>query len=460
MAGRPLAQVWDRYVSVFRAGVQTEVSKETPLWDKPQDKARKLKSIPKGAVVHVKPVDAPRPVTFLEVVYCETSCGDPFEGWVRVTNLKKPATRPTGGQKFNMKPQDFPSLPLDTNLSYTAYIAALKGAVESRVELPTVVKTFLVELIEYCNSHSTGDRADLVTAYRNLTDSAYEATVGNIQKDFSELIAPICVLERGGPQLTRLGFSDLNKGNAQIFLPGAGNEPLIDFKIFDGNAREYPFSVKVLSNTTNVIKPQDLVAFMDANARDSFMQQYENKIEGKILRVMGNTRKGVAETSYEAIRLLAQQSAHASKFPSNILKAIPADASPSSMTDAHMQRYASVWADMSTRYYAKFNEDNQFNASNLGGSGKANARYNQVSLIMQLAIQKFSDDGHLQYREIVVDYLMNKVTYYKFRLTGNGMPEFKMENKAYNQLKPSDKFKLRAKSYKTSPVNDRVGIQP
>lgn len=460
MAGRPLVQVWDRYVSAFRAGVETSVSKDSPLWDAPKSSATKIVSIPKGALVHVKPVDAPQPVSFLEVVYCKNSCGSPYEGWVRVTNLKKPSGARPGGQRFNMKPQDFPALPLDAKLSYTAYVAALKHAIESRSNLPMAIKVYLVELVEYCETHTTSDRANLITAYQNLVASAYESSVANIQKDFSELMAPICVLERGGSQLARLGFVDLNKQNAQIFLPSAGNEPLIDFKIYDGNNREYNFSVKVMSSTTNVIKPQDLVSFMDANRKDAFMQEYEKKIEGKVLRVIGNTAKGVAESSYEAIRLLAQHSAFSSKFPGNILEAIPSNASPSSMTDAHMLQYSAVWADMSTRYYPNFNRDGQFKDTSLGASGKSNARYNQVSLIMQLAIQKLSDDGHLQYREIVVDYLMVKVTYYKFRISGNGMPEFKMENNAFNTLKPSDKFKLRAKSYKSSPVNDRVGIQP
>lgn len=458
MAGRKLEDVWDRYVSVFRNGVETEVKVNTPLWSDATG-SRKLKTIPKNSVIHIKPVDAPNPVTFLEVVWCETSCGDPHEGWVRITALKKPQTR-AGGTSFNMKPQDFPGFPLDKWIAYPAYLQALKTAIEVRIELPTVVKTFLVELVEYCDSHSTGDRADLVTAYRNLTDSSYDACIRNIQKDFSEMMAPICVLERGGSQMQRLGFPNLNKGNAMVFIPQAGNEPLIDFKMKDGDDREYPFSVKVLSNTTNVIKPQDLVEFMDSNRRDDFMVEYEKKLEAKVLRALGQTRKGVAETTYEAIRLLAQQSNLSSRFPSNILTAIPADCSSDNMTEAHMEQYSSVWSAMAATYYPQFNQQSQFTDARLGGSGKNKAKYNQVSLIMQLAVQKFSDDGILQYREIVVDYLMNKVTYYKFKLGGNGMPEFKMENKAYNQLRSTDRFKLRAKSYKTSPVNDRVGIQP
>ena len=144
MAGRKLEDVWDRYVSVFRNGVETEVKINAPLWADNRG-SRKLKTIPKNSVVHIKPVDAPTPVTFLEVVWCETSCGDPHEGWVRVTQLKKPQTR-AGGTSFNMKPQDFPGLPLDDWIAYPAYLQALKTAIEVRVELPTVVKTFLIEL--------------------------------------------------------------------------------------------------------------------------------------------------------------------------------------------------------------------------------------------------------------------------------------------------------------------------
>ena len=125
-----------------------------------------------------------------------------------------------------------------------------------------------------------------------------------------------------------------------------------------------------------------------------------------------------------------------------------------------MQQYANVWQDMAQRYYPIFNSEDHLNNVRYGGSSKNNARYNQVSLIMQLAIQSFSDSGVLTYRNIIVDYLMSKVSYYKFGIRSNGMPEFVVENNLFNNIGTNDSFKLRAKSYKSSPVNDRVGIQP
>jgi len=457
MSARPLNQVWSRYVSAFRRGVQTTSKENLILYDGSSRTAKKVGTIPKDAVIHVGPINAPSYISRIPVTYRQGN-NDPVQGWVKSLGIRKPSTG-SNRVSFSLKPQDFPNVG-GTRLSFSDYYDNIIGSINNRSDLPDVVKNYLIQLVEYCNTHSQGDRTDLVSAYSSLSDSAYSSCVNLIIKDFSELIAPICVLHRGQSNLERMGFSNLSSSNATIFVPTAGNYPLVDFIISDSSGREYPFSVKALSNTTNVIKPQDILEFVKDNSTDKFIKDFKKTIQGKVLEVLGETSKGVAQTSYETVRLLAEQSAYKNKFSPDILDAIPSNASSSNMDDAHMQQYANVWQDMAQRYYPIFNSEDHLNNVRYGGSSKNNARYNQVSLIMQLAIQSFSDSGVLTYRNIIVDYLMSKVSYYKFGIRSNGMPEFVVENNLFNNIGINDSFKLRAKSYKSSPVNDRVGIQP
>lgn len=283
-------------------------------------------------------------------------------------------------------------------------------------------------------------------------------SLNNIQKDFSELIAPICVLEHGQRDLANMGFAELNKSNAIVFVPTEGNYPLVDFIIEDDDGREYPFSVKVMSSTTNVIKPQDLMTFVDDNPNDPFMMQFKQTTEYEVLRRLGNESKGIAQTQYETIRYLAQTQPYRSELPANLSSLIPENPTPENFTDAIIDANMATWNSMYDRWIRgnpRFLSDPTLTAGRLG-------KYNQLSYLMAVAICKISQLGGsgLNYLELVRDFLMAQVSYYKFRIGPNGLPEFKMENKFHNDFTTDTKFVLRTKASKGSPLNDRIGVQP
>ena len=449
-----IQDVWPRYIPVFRDGHDGTVARATPIYDS-ESGSRKLGSIPKDADVHYLKGDFPQPPSRMEVLWYPNSRADePIRGWINLSAVKKPTMTRTG-VKVSMKPQDFPGIG-GVELAYSAYLDKIKEVVLAR-DMPIPLKNYLIQLIEYCDSHSSGDRADLIAAYRDFAASDAFDSLANIQKDFSELMAPICVLERGQRQLASLGFAELNKGNAIVFVPTAGNYPLIDFIIKDTSGREYPFSVKVLSKTTNVIKPQDLMEFVDDNPRDPFIVQFKRTPEYEVLRLLGQTDKGVAETSFETIKYLAQTQPFSSKLPSTLARVIPDNLDKQRFTDAVIDANREVWNEMYDEYYRE-------GRGQLDDAGliRKNGKYNQLSYLMQVAIAKISQDRSrgLNYLEIVRDFLMEQVAYYKFKINNNGMPEFKMENKFHNEFDANTKFVLRAKSSKGSPINDRLGVQP
>ena len=136
---------------------------------------------------------------------------------------------------------------------------------------------------------------------------------------------------------------------------------------------------------------------------------------------------------------------------------IPDNPDKQRFTDAVIDANREVWNEMYDEYYRE-------GRGQLDDAGliRKNGKYNQLSYLMQVTIAKISQDRSrgLNYLEIVRDFLMEQVAYYKFKINNNGMPEFKMENKFHNEFDANTKFVLRAKSSKGSPINDRLGVQP
>ena len=83
-----------------------------------------------------------------------------------------------------------------------------------------------------------------------------------------------------------------------------------------------------------------------------------------------------------------------------------------------------------------------------------------VSLTCQTALEKMTKGEKLwNYRDIIVDVVMNQVSFYKFKLN-KGDPEFFMSNNLYNDIPKNAQFYLRNKSSKSRPYRETVGVQP
>ena len=450
-----IQDVWGRYIPVFAAGHDGTVNRATPIYSS-ETSNQKLGNVPKDADVHYVAKRLNNPPSRMEVLwYPNSRAQDPIQGWISISAVKKPQAT-TRGVRVSMKPQDFPGIG-GTRMKYSAYLAKIREVVRDR-DIPIPLKNYLIQLIDYCDSHSGADRAELLQAYQLFANSDAFDSLNNIQKDFSELIAPICVLEHGQRELASMGFAELNKSNAIVFVPTEGNYPLVDFIIYDDDGREYPFSVKVMSSTTNVIKPQDLMTFVDDNPSDRFIMEFKQTVEYEVLRRLGDTTKGVAQTQYETIRYLAQTQPYRSQLPANLSSLIPENPTPENFTDATIDANMATWNSMYDRWIRgnpRFLSDPTLTAGRLG-------KYNQLSYLMAVAITKISQLGTngLNYLELVRDFLMAQVSYYKFRIGPNGLPEFKMENKFHNDFTTDTKFVLRTKASKGSPLNDRIGVQP
>ena len=278
--------------------------------------------------------------------------------------------------------------------------------------------------------------------------------MNNVEKDFSEITAPLCVLERGAADLDKLGYGRLNKKNAQVFLPAAGNEPLIDFVIFDEENTSYPFSVKKISKTTNVVKPQDIISLINKKQidgkKDDWVEKYKKTIEFKILEVLAENK--VKDGSFLALELIAKDLKLKTKLPTEVVKNIDAMVKGGDPKESDVKAAQASWLKLAEMYY---NDAKDYWEAPKHSSGKVGI----ASLICQMMLRKISKDGGLVYREVIEHFVMKEVTYYKFA-TNKGMPVFYMENHLKNNLKPTDQYHLREKSSIGNPYRDKVGVQP
>ena len=440
---RTIKEAWDDYKRHYMKGFEILAKKDIPVYDG-ADSKKKVGTVAKGDGVHVKPIKGSSYQARIEVIYQNDKTG-----WISTPMLGKPRSA-TGKKKMpELKPQEF-DIPLDTKMSFETYYKKVLAAIEKRDDLQLVIKEYLKELTEFCMHHGATEKKELVKAYADLAASEYIDIMNNIEKDFSEITAPLCVLERGAAELDKLGYGKLTKKNAQVFLPGAGNEPLIDFMIYDDEDREYPFSVKKISKTTNVVKPQDIISLLDKKKTSKWVKDYKKTVEFKILEVLADNR--VKQGSFLALEVIAKDTTLKSKLPRNVVTNIDKMIKGGDPEESDVKAAQSWWLELADMYYT---DAKDYWEAPKHSSGKVGI----ASLICQMALRKISKEGALVYRNVIQNFVMQEVTYYKFT-TNRGMPVFYMENHLKNNLKPNDEYYLREKSSIGNPYRDKVGVQP
>jgi hypothetical protein len=440
---RTIKEAWDDYKRHYMKGFEILAKKDIPVYDGAKS-TKKVGTVSKGSGVHVKPISGNSYQARIEVIYDNDKTG-----WISTPMLGKPRSA-TGKKKMpELKPQEF-DIPLDQKMSFETYYKKVLAAIEKRDDLQLVIKEYLKELTEFCMHHGATEKKELVKAYADLAASEYIDIMNNIEKDFSEITAPLCVLERGAAELDKLGYGKLTKKNAQVFLPGAGNEPLIDFMIYDDEDREYPFSVKKISKTTNVVKPQDIISLLDKKKNSKWVKDYKKTVEFKILEVLADNR--VKQGSFLALEVLAKDTTLKHKLPRNVVTNIDKMVKGGDPSETDVKAAQAWWLELADMYYTDAKD--YWNAPK-HSSGQVGI----ASLICQMALRKISKEGALVYRNVIQNFVMQEVTYYKFA-TNRGMPVFYMENHLKNNLKPNDEYYLREKSSIGNPYRDKVGVQP
>ena len=443
---RSIKEAWADYKRHYSAGFEVNAKADIAVYEAFKGR-RKVATIKKGSPVHVKPLTGENYVARIEVTYDGNK-----NGWITTTALGKPGATPTGRKKKScpMKPQDFDGI-AGVKLGFNAYYQKVLAAIQKRDDMPMVLKNYLTELTEYCMHHGPAERRELTEAYTELTKTEYITCMNDIEKDFSEITAPLCVLERGSSELVKLGFPELNKMTGSVFIPTAGNYALVDFMLYDQDDREYQFSVKKQGKTTNVVKPQDIINLLDESANTKWVKAYKRTFEFKLLKVLADN--GTRVGPFKALALCAGESTIRSHLPADVLNNIPKMIKDGDPSETDVEVAHELWWKLAEVYY---NEAIDYWTEPRHSSGIVGI----ASLICQIMLRKLSVDKKLiTFRNIIEEFVMREVVYYKFAAPG-GIPNFYMENHLKNNLKPGDEYYLREKSTIGNPYRDKVGVQP
>jgi len=443
---RTIKEAWNDYKRHYFSGFEVNAKKDIPVYDGSQSK-NKIATIKKGSPVHVKPLKGSDYVPRIEVIFD----GDK-SGWISTPMLGKPGATATGKKKKScpLKPQDFDGI-AGVKLGFSAYYKKVKEAIMKRNDLSMVLQKYLIELTDYCMHHGPVDRKELVDAYNELTQSEYIDCMNDIEKDFSEIIAPLCVLERGSGELEKLGFPDLNKNNGSVYIPVEGNYALVDFMLYDDQDRQYQFSVKKISKTTNVVKPQDILDLLDKSKNAKWVNEYKKTFEYKLLKVLAEN--SVKKGAFLALQLCAKDPKISRELPSNVVRDVDMMVKDGEPDETDVELVHDRWWSLAEVFY---NDAIDYWSEPKHSSGIVGI----AALICQIMLRRLSSEKKLiTFRSVIEEFVMREVVYYKFAAP-NGIPQFYMENHLKNNLKPTDNYYLREKSSIGNPYRDKVGVQP
>jgi len=221
--------------------------------------------------------------------------------------------------------------------------------------------------------------------------------------------------------------------------------------LYDKDDREYQFSVKKISKTTNVVKPQDIIGLLDKSPNAKWVKEYKKSFEFKLLKVLADN--GVRIGSFKALELCCQDPNIRSHIPPTVVNNVQKMVKDGDPNETDVEVVHDMWWSLAEVFY---NDAIDYWTAPKHSSGIVGI----ASLICQIMLRKLSADKKLiTFRSVIEEFVMREVVYYKFAAPG-GIPNFYMENHLKNNLKPNDNYYLREKSSIGNPYRDKVGVQP
>lgn len=340
-----------------------------------------------------------------------------------------------------LKPQDFDGL-TGSDILISKLSEQIIAAIRKRKDLSMNLSSYLVKLTQYCASPNDTIKKDLKKLYTKVPAQDRAA----IKKDFSELLAAIIVknMSKALRDKLKLAFTTQSK----LFIPTAGNSPLVDFMVKSGTAVDN-YSVKMMGKTTNTVKAQDVLATV------SDQLKRKRPKETKIL-------KCVAENDAKLGPILALESVidempgiKSGKMRSKFAELVKSK----TISNDELAKSPEDWWS----FFEPVIDNNYANGkATLSKAWKRGYHYDALTVLAQYAVADHTKD--MNWGDFV-DEIQTKVNYFKFDLNNDGTYLSEVIN-GMSERKPNQKFRLRAKSRikESAPSSrsgqDKLGIQP
>lgn len=159
---------------------------------------------------------------------------------------------------LNIKPQSFSGI-TDKWMTVSVFRSKLFSSIDSRDDLGSGVQIYLKSLFDHYYKNARIEEVESISGHS-----------GAILKDFGEIIGVVWYLGQKGA---------LAKG--QVFLPSAGNYPLID-SIVKINGVETRISSKAGGGVSNTIKGADIIKIIDnmpSGMRKNVSRRYAHELD-------------------------------------------------------------------------------------------------------------------------------------------------------------------------------------
>lgn len=338
-----------------------------------------------------------------------------------------------------LKPQNFDGM-TGIKITISQVPGMLIESIRSRTDLSVDLSNYLVKLVQYCENSTSVRTNELSSLYRNLEVTEKSA----IQKDFSELLGPIIISNESKQTLQSLGLTI--SGQSKMFIPVAGNYPLVDFMIYTGKTEDQ-YSVKTLQKTTNTLKAGDILKTVD----DSVKRKHPEEV--KILELIDSN-----DAKLGPILILSKIASKIPEFKKTnkmYRKFSSLRSIDNNLLSENPEDWYSLFGPIADTYYSR-------GKSTFDKAWKKQYYYDALTVLAQYTVADFTQDMNWM---PFVDDIQTKVNYFKFGLNANGTYSYEIVN-GLSERKPNQKFRLRAKSRlkegaeSTRSGQDKLGIQP
>lgn len=340
-----------------------------------------------------------------------------------------------------LKPQDFSGL-VNVDMPISTAPEKIIKSIGKRQDLSIALSNYLIKLVQYSSGSKAATKADLGKFYKKV-DTADKSA---IQKDFSELLAPIILLTESRQNSAKFTKLKLQlSSESKMFIPAAGNYPLVDFMIKTGEIKNQ-YSVKTLQKTTNTLKAGDIYNTVSAATLRKYPQEtaiikmiHENDAKlGPILILvkLANKINGLRghKMYQQFISLRTVNNETFSKNPTDWYNFFEL------VVDAH---YSGGKSTFNKAWRAKF-------------------YYDAITVLAQYTVADITKN--MKWSPFVNE-VQKIVTYFKFGLNPDGSYAYTVVN-ALSEQKANQSFRLRAKSrlkdgaWGSRSGQDKLGIQP
>lgn len=341
-----------------------------------------------------------------------------------------------------LKPQSFIGL-VDANIPISAAPTKIIKSIESRSDLPLPLSNYLIKLVQYSSGIKSATTQDLEKLYKKIESADRNA----IQKDFSELLAPLILLKESRQASQNLKALKLTVSTtSKMFIPAAGNYPLIDFMVRTGNIQN-EYSVKTLQKTTNTLKAGDILhtvsnATKARYARETEILKMIDSYDAKVGPILILAKLAPSIKEFKKTHPLYRRFVGLKTVDNDIFKAQPVD-------------WYTFFEPVIDAYYAN-------GKSTINKAWKAKYYFDALTVLAQYAVADITQSMNWM---PFVDEVQKKVTYFKFGLNSNGTYTYQLVN-GLSERKAGQKFRLRAKSrlkpgaWSQRSGQDKLGIQP